>query len=113
MEKFIVFFDKKGYKMQKIYKIYFLIDEVVNKWNLENIKIKIIFLGWYYVRYEYDVQKKVYKRFIKEKFYFDKEIGVVLIVKNLVIIFVYYDIIKNDDKGRQEVDFLKGKGYVL
>ncbi|WPX09975.1 DUF3048 domain-containing protein [Anaerocellum danielii] len=113
MEKLTAFFDKKGYKMQRSYKTYPLTDKVSNKWNSENTKIKITFSGWYYVRYEYDAQKKVYKRFIKEKPHLDKETGTVLTAKNLVIIFAHYDTIKNDDKGRQEVDFSKGKGYVL
>ncbi|ADQ07167.1 conserved hypothetical protein [Caldicellulosiruptor hydrothermalis 108] len=113
MEKLTAFFDKKGYTTQKTYKTYPLTDDVVNKWNSENTRIKITFSGWYYVRYEYDAQKKVYKRFIKEKPHLDKETGVQLTAKNLVIIFAHYDTIKNDDKGRQEVDFSKGKGYVL
>jgi len=113
MEKLTTFFDKKGYKAQKTYKTYPLTDDVMNKWNSENSKIKITFSGWYYVSYEYDTQKKVYKRFIKEKPHLDKETGVQLTAKNLVIIFAHYDTIKNDDKGRQEVDFSKGKGYVL
>lgn len=70
---------------------------------------KITFSGWYYVRYEYDEQKKVYKRFIKEKPHLNKETGAVLTAKNLVIIFAHYDTIKNDDRGRQEVDFFKRK----
>ncbi|BCS81271.1 DUF3048 domain-containing protein [Anaerocellum diazotrophicum] len=113
MEKLTAFFDKKGYKMQKTYKTYPLTDEVVNKWISENTKIKITFSGWYYVRYEYDEHKKVYKRFIKEKPHLDKETGAVLTAKNLVIIFAHYDTIKNDDKGRQEVNFSRGEGYVL
>lgn len=113
MEKLLSFFDKNGYIMQKTYKTYPLTDDVVNKWDSENTKIRITFSGWYYVRYEYDEQKKVYKRFIKEKPHLDKESGAVLTAKNLVIIFAHYDTIKNDDKGRQEVDFSKGKGYVL
>uniref|UniRef100_A0A7C5Z3Z7 DUF3048 domain-containing protein n=1 Tax=Caldicellulosiruptor owensensis TaxID=55205 RepID=A0A7C5Z3Z7_9FIRM len=113
METLIAFFDRKGYRIQKTYKTYPLTDNVVNKWNSENSKIKITFSGWYYVTYNYDSQKKVYKRFVKEKPHLDKETGVQLTAKNLVIIIAHYDTIKNDDKGRQEVDFSKGKGYVL
>jgi len=113
MEKLITFFDKKGYMMQKTYKTYPLTDNVINKWDSENSKVKITFSGWYYITYEYDAQKKVYKRFIKEKPHLDKETGVQLTAKNVVILFAHYGTIKNDDKGRQEVDFSKGKGYVL
>lgn len=113
MESLIKYFDKKGYKKQQGYKFYPLTDSVVNKYSSENSKVKIRFSGWYYVKYEYDHVKKAYKRFVKEKPHIDKETGVELFAKNLIILVAKYDTIKNDDKGRQEVDFSKGKGYLL
>lgn len=113
MDNLITYFDKKGYKKQQSYKFYPLADSVVNKYSSENSKVKIRFSGWYYVKYEYDPAKKVYKRFIKEKPHVDKETGTHLFAKNLIVLIARYDTIKNDDKGRQEVDFSKGKGYLL
>jgi len=113
MENLLKYFDKKGYKKQQSYKFYPLTDNVVNKYTSSNSKVKIRFSGWYYVKYEYDPAKRVYKRFVKEKPHVDKETGMQLFAKNLIILVAKYDTIKNDDKGRQEVDFSKGKGYLL
>ncbi|WAM30684.1 DUF3048 domain-containing protein [Caldicellulosiruptor naganoensis] len=113
MENLIRYFDKKGYKKQQSYKFYPLTDRVANKHTLSNSKVKIRFSGWYYVKYEYDPVKRVYMRFVKEKPHIDKETGSQLFAKNLIILVAKYDTIKNDDKGRQEVDFSKGKGYLL
>ncbi|WAM32901.1 DUF3048 domain-containing protein [Caldicellulosiruptor morganii] len=113
MENLVKYFEKKGYKKQQSYKYYSLAEEVTNKYTSENSEVKIQFSGWYYVRYEYDPVKKVYMRFVKDKPHTDKEKGLQLFAKNLIILVAKYATIKNDDKGRQEVDFSKGKGYLL
>lgn len=113
MEKLIKYFEKKGNKIQQDIKSYPLSDKVVNKIASKNNKAILRFSGWYYVKYIYDKQKKSYLRYEKERPHLDKEKNIQLEAKNLVIIIVRYNTIKNDDSGRQEVYMTSGKGYLL
>ncbi|MEZ0536129.1 DUF3048 domain-containing protein [Caldicellulosiruptoraceae bacterium PP1] len=112
-EKLISYAKKKGFDKNQAKDLYKFTDSFSNVSNGDNSEIIIRFSGWYNIKYKYDSSNLKYLRYIKQKPHIDKETNEQIYAKNIVILKAHYNTIRNDDKGRQEVDFSNGSGYLI
>ena len=76
--------------------------------------VKIVYSNYITNTYKYDVENKVYKRYVNNYEQIDKNTEQNLTVKNIIVYKVKYSNIQGDNKGRQTIDNVgNGTGYYI
>ncbi|MGN1378805.1 MAG: DUF3048 domain-containing protein [Bacilli bacterium] len=77
-------------------------------------KLKIVYSNYITNTYEYDVDKKVYNRYVNKSEQIDKNTDEPITVKNIIVYSINNYTIAGDSKGRQFLDNIgSGEGYYI